>query len=357
MDSTSPRPTPSTPSPHPSDAPELTTARSGTEYMRIPLAEYNRLKLAEKNLALALQRAATAETELANLTSIRTSATTIPLDASSTTIPLDTAKKAQPRGPVSTAADQHAAALTDTPTPGPAITDGALPTDVTDGGDEPVDEDGFPLVKPKRLVNAAAAKREPNLTVQLGGPPPPATHVARATARVLENSIQYGEMYRLAIENTRHEALSQQDPNRLLLPNITPAQVQIALEGVELGMNRKTAFAMAAITTHNYDTIVRRAREQQEPYLTLQSLIEIAEARCEAQLTHNWQLHTAENWQAAQALLVKRFADKWGDKRPVSLNVKDLLQLPPEKLREILGDEIADAIDAEFSVDDEDDDG
>lgn len=307
--------------------------------MRIPVAEYNRLKLAERNLAAALSAKAEAELQLANLATVRT-----PTNTTDITSHTDNPPKKSP-GPVY----PGGTALSPEPDDEPSLTS---PTDE-------VDEDGFPLVRPstkrRQQTPAQAQRKEPNVTLTIGGPPPPATHVARATGEVLKNAIAYGQMYQLAIENTATAAQATNDPNRLLLPTITPSQVQIALEALEMGMNRKTAFAMAGITSHNYDTIVRRARQQQEPYLTLASLIEIAEARCEAQLTHNWQLHTAENWQAAQALLVKRFADTWGDKRPVSLNVKDLLALPPEKLREILGDEIADTIDAEFTVGDDDD--
>ena len=118
---------------------------------------------------------------------------------------------------------------------------------------------------------------------------------------------------------------------------LTPANVEVICQALETGISRRGAFALGGIAARTLDSYNAASKRGAEPYRTLFDLMEIAEARVEHRLIKRWHAHTQDSWQAAQALLAKRFVNEWGDKRVLELTMNELATLPPAKLAEVVG--------------------
>lgn len=159
-------------------------------------------------------------------------------------------------------------------------------------------------------------------------PPKPQSHLS--TEEYVKSPIPYKEIFATALSYIYPE--NQGGPPSDL--TLTPRRVNVIMNGIEMGLSRKGACALAGLS---YKEIQKK---KQEPYRTFLDLIDIAEARTEVRLLASWQSQTHNNWQAAQALLAKRFQQEWGDRHVIELTARQLHEMPDEELRAIIGDDL-----------------
>lgn len=133
--------------------------------------------------------------------------------------------------------------------------------------------------------------------------------------------------------------------------------ITVIMNAIEMGMTRNGAAALCGITKNAMERYRANATREIEPYSTFFSLMEMAEARTEADLVAKWQAHTRESWQAAEAFMKRRFAATWGDRSSqTTLTPQELASLSIEELARIAGVSPDDIIlDAQLITDGEDD--
>lgn len=112
--------------------------------------------------------------------------------------------------------------------------------------------------------------------------------------------------------------------------------ISVIMEGIELGMTANRAAALVGITKNAMERYRANATREIEPYSTFFALIEMAEARTEADLVAKWQQHTRDSWQATEAFMKRRFAATWGDGSAAkTLSPQELASLSIEELARI----------------------
>jgi hypothetical protein len=112
------------------------------------------------------------------------------------------------------------------------------------------------------------------------------------------------------------------------------------MNGLEMGLSRRAACALVGISQTTYHGYRANANKSLEPYRTFIDLMDIAEARTETRLVSSWQRQTQDSWQASQAFLAKRFSQDWGDKRVLELTASQLMEMPTDQLKSIIGEEL-----------------
>lgn len=168
-------------------------------------------------------------------------------------------------------------------------------------------------------------------------------------------STPYGPIWALAIEAVEAVATpTDRAQGKVTIPHaLTPAKVDLILNAIERGVSRTASFGLAGIPIRYQDVYRAKAKLQLEPYQTLFDLMEIAEARNETTLVQRWEHHTRDSWQAGAQLLSRRFPNRWGDKRTLELTLTELLEMPTEKLAEVIGPEAREWLEATLTDSDD----
>lgn len=180
-------------------------------------------------------------------------------------------------------------------------------------------------------LRAALAGPGDNKSAQPVAPPKPKSHLD--TEEYVKSPVPYKEIFTLALQYIYPQ--SEGGPPADLI--LTPRKVNIIMNGIEMGLSRKGACALAGLS---YREIQSTPKRRKEPYKTFLDLLDIAEARTEVRLVGAWQSQTHNNWQAAQALLAKRFQQEWGDRHIIELTAHQLQDLPDDEIRAIVGEEV-----------------
>lgn len=123
---------------------------------------------------------------------------------------------------------------------------------------------------------------------------------------------------------------------------LTPEAVELICQSIEAGATRTSALALAGVTSKTALQWVAQARAGVEPHHTLLSLLELAESRLEMKLVHRWAQHTADSWQAAQALLSRRFPAQWSERKVIEFSLSDLSTMSIEELAAVIGPDAQD---------------
>lgn len=148
-------------------------------------------------------------------------------------------------------------------------------------------------------------------------------------------AVPYWEIYKGTLDYIR----SQNSPANHAPPIpylLDERSISVIMEGIELGMTPNRAAALVGITKNAMERYRANATKEIEPYSTFFALIEMAEARTEADLVAKWQQHTRDSWQATEAFMKRRFAATWGDGSAAkTLSPQELASLSIEELARI----------------------
>lgn len=157
-------------------------------------------------------------------------------------------------------------------------------------------------------------------------------------------AVPYWEIYKGTIDYIK----SQLAPTGYAPPIpylLNERSISVIMNAIELGMTRYSAAALVGITRANMEKYRSHYNKDQEPYVTFFALMEMAEARTEADLVARWRAHTHGSWQAAEAFMKRRFAATWGDRSGTKdLSAQDLAALSVEELSKIAGIDLNDLI-------------
>jgi transposase len=91
---------------------------------------------------------------------------------------------------------------------------------------------------------------------------------------------------------------------------------------------------VSAATFHRW--IARGVKDTKGPYVAFRAAIEKAERDAEVALVATWRRQAIDNWQAAAALLERRYGKRWGRRQTVEAIVQEELRLALERLRGVL---------------------
>jgi len=123
---------------------------------------------------------------------------------------------------------------------------------------------------------------------------------------------------------------------------LTGEAVELICQTIEAGATRTSALALAGVTNKTALQWIAHARAGVEPHHTLLSLLELAESRLETKLVHRWAQHTADSWQAAQALLSRRFPAQWSERKVIEFSLNDLSTMSIDELAAVIGPDAQD---------------
>jgi hypothetical protein len=80
----------------------------------------------------------------------------------------------------------------------------------------------------------------------------------------------------------------------------------------------------------------RGAKETKGAYRDFRTAVEKAERDAEVALVATWRRQAIDNWQAAAALLERRYSRRWGRRQTIEAVVQEELRVALEKLRGVL---------------------
>jgi hypothetical protein len=80
----------------------------------------------------------------------------------------------------------------------------------------------------------------------------------------------------------------------------------------------------------------RGAKETRGAYRDFRTAVEKAERDAEVALVATWRRQAIDNWQAAAALLERRYGRRWGRRQTIEAVVQEELRVALEKLRAVL---------------------
>ena len=82
--------------------------------------------------------------------------------------------------------------------------------------------------------------------------------------------------------------------------------------------------------------MARGAKESSGRYRDFRTAVEKAERDAEVALVATWRRQAKDNWQAAAALLERRYGRRWGRRQTIEAVVQEELRAALEKLRAVL---------------------
>lgn len=184
-------------------------------------------------------------------------------------------------------------------------------------------------------------------------PSPQGTSLTGMSTLTIPARIMYQPIWEAALTALHNEPTGDQAPMFAIarVPQaLSPEAVELVCQSIEAGATRSSALALAGVTASTASQWIAHARANSEPYRTLLSLIELAESRLETKLVHRWAQHTADSWQAAQALLSRRFPAQWSERKVIEFSLNDLSTMSIDELAAVIGPDAQDWLRARNAV-------
>jgi hypothetical protein len=215
----------------------------------------------------------------------------------------------------------------------------------------------------QHAAHALGVLSEPNTAPPLNpASPSPAsgTSLSGMSTLTIPARISYQPIWEAALQALHNEPSHGDDATAPMFAiarvpqTLTGEAVELICQTIEAGATRTSALALAGVTNKTALQWIAHARAGVEPHHTLLSLLELAESRLEAKLVHRWAQHTADSWQAAQALLSRRFPAQWSERKVIEFSLNDLSTMSIDELAAVIGPDAQDWLRARNATTDPD---